>query len=420
MSVNILKDILSCRWIKVSAKPQRANHVVEDFLRLPVFFYNTVGIEPYETDRKPGFWFQLYFVLNCINTLKVLAEELVFMGITFREDEDFLESCIILGYVSFVFVGILKLITVLIKKQKLTRLVRQLESCFPTPSQKDQEEYAVNSYLKRCNIFTRGFGGLLTIMFFAHSLLPIVIYYYQICVIHLPDAKQSLPFFDLCIWEWRESWIFYPTYVLQSIAGYTATCGSISSDLMIFAVVFQITMLYNRLAKVLREFEVRNHSETNGANKDFKALQSLIAQHIQILRINDVMNDVFGVPLLLNFLASSLLVCLVGFQLTIEFSPAYFLKQMLLLVSALVEVYLLCFFSQMLIDASENVSTAVYEMNWTEADTRCRKMLVFLSMRAQKPICLKATIVLDLSVETMSIFLSMSYKFFCAIQTIYN
>jgi len=63
------------------------------------------------------------------------------------------------------------------------------------------------------------------------------------------------------------------------------------------------------------------------------------------------MNAVFGVPLLLNFLASSWLVCLVGFQLTIDFSPEPFCKQVLLLVSALVEIFLLCSFSQMLINA---------------------------------------------------------------------
>jgi len=63
------------------------------------------------------------------------------------------------------------------------------------------------------------------------------------------------------------------------------------------------------------------------------------------------MNEVFGIPLLLNFIASALLVCLVGVQLTIALSPEYFCKQMLFLISVLLEVYLLCSFSQRLIDA---------------------------------------------------------------------
>jgi len=63
------------------------------------------------------------------------------------------------------------------------------------------------------------------------------------------------------------------------------------------------------------------------------------------------MNEVFGIPLLLNFAASSVLVCFVGFRLTVGISPEQFLKLMLILVSAMIEIYLLCSFSQMLIDA---------------------------------------------------------------------
>jgi len=63
------------------------------------------------------------------------------------------------------------------------------------------------------------------------------------------------------------------------------------------------------------------------------------------------MNNVFGVALLLNFINSSLLVCNVGFQLTVGFSLLYFGRQVLIIVSALVEIYLICSLSQMLINA---------------------------------------------------------------------
>jgi len=141
--------------------------------------------------------------------------------------------------------------------------------------------------------------------------------------------------------------------------------------------------------------------------------------------LTDVMNEVFGIPLLLNFAASSVLVCFVGFRLTVGISPEQFLKLMLILVSAMIEIYLLCSFSQMLIDAvcclsvgliliiyiniyfqSESVSIAAWDMSWMEADTRFRKMLIFIALRAQRPVCLKATVFLDVSIQTMS---SVSY-----------
>lgn len=61
--------------------------------------------------------------------------------------------------------------------------------------------------------------------------------------------------------------------------------------------------------------------------------------------------------LLLNFLSSSVLVCFVGFQMTLDQSPEIVCKLAVYLVAATVEIYLLCFFSDWLISA---VSWALY------------------------------------------------------------
>ncbi|XP_044250950.1 odorant receptor 67a-like [Drosophila takahashii] len=237
------------------------------------------------------------------------------------------------------------------QKKKLSTLVSGLESCFPRFNKMEQEQYDVKNYLKRCQLFSKGFAGLLMIMLFTHSLTAIVIYAFKRLWLRSPDAKQSLPFVDLALWNWHGSWRFYMTYVMQVVSGYTATCGNMCADLIIFAVVFQVTMYFDRLSRALREFRILNRTEVDGVSKNLEELRSLIAYHIKILGLTDIMNAVFGISLLLNFLASSWLVCLVGFQLTIEFSPEHFCKQVLLLVSALVEIYLLCCFSQMLINA---------------------------------------------------------------------
>ncbi|XP_017004972.3 odorant receptor 67a-like [Drosophila takahashii] len=279
---------------------------------------------------------------------------------------------------------------------------------FPPPIEKEHEQYAVRHYLKFCNLISKGFASLLTAMVTTNSMSAMAQYVIQRWWLHSPNAELTLPFVPMAPWNWRGSWRFWPTYLLQSIASYTCTCGYISADLMMFAAVIQVIMHFDRLARTLREFKVRNrnrnrdHRNASGAEEDLKELRSLIAYHNQVLELTNVMNDVFGVPLLLNFINSSLLVCNVGFQLTIGFSLKYIGRQVLIILSALVEIYLICFFSQMLIKASNNVSFAVYEMNWFESDARFRKMLLLMAMRAQKPVCLKATVFLDVSMETMS------------------
>nr|XP_016941363.2 odorant receptor 67a-like [Drosophila suzukii] len=418
--IDLIKQKIFGRPVKSVKKPKNAYYVVGDFLRWPVIFYNTLGIVPYENNQNPGLWFYLYFLLLMINMVITVIESVLFALISFRKNNDVLEGCILCGYIAFTVTGVLKIITVVMQKEKLTTLVRRLKSCFPQFNEMEQEQFAVKTYLKRCHLFTKCFSVLLMAMFFTHSLSAIVIYAFQKLWLRSLDAKQSLPFFDYAPWDWRGSWKYYITYVGQSLSGYAATCGNMSCDLMIFAMVFQVTMYFDRLSKALREFRIRRHGRVDETSNKMEELRSLIVYHIKILGLTDLMNAVFGVPLLLNFLASSWLVCLVGFQLTIDFSPEPFCKQVLLLVSALVEIFLLCSFSQMLINASENVRLAVYEMNWTEAEPRFRKMLILLSLRARKPICLNATVLLNVSIETMSIFLRVSYKFFCAVRMMYK
>ncbi|XP_016947774.1 odorant receptor 67a-like [Drosophila biarmipes] len=402
-------------------KPKAAYLEVNDFLRLPVIFYNSVGLDPYEStnpEKKPGILFHMYFAFQISNMTFVLAMEILFVVVSFRNNENFLDSCMVMSYIGFVTVGGLKFVSVLIRKRKMSNLVRQLESFFPEP--KDHEKYSVKFFLKKCHRYTKGFGGLYTTLVVVYNLFALS----QYSILHLldsPNAKQVLPYVDMAPWDYQANWRFYLTYLSQSMAGYMATCGHISGDLMIFAVAMQVIMHFNRLARALKEFQVQASSGSKeGADEDLRELRHLISYHNEVLGLTDVMNEVFGIPLLLNFAASSLLVCFVGFQMTVGISPEQFIKLMLILVSALVEIYLLCSFSQMLIDASESVSFAAWDMNWTKADTRFRKMLIFIALRAQRPVCLKATVFLDVSIQTMSSFLQMSYKFFCAIRTMYQ
>ncbi|XP_070065234.1 odorant receptor 67a-like [Drosophila virilis] len=119
-------------------------------------------------------------------------------------------------------------------------------------------------------------------------------------------------------------------------------------------------------------------------------------------------------------MASSLLVCFVGFQMTLGLSFEIKCKLAVLFVAQMVQIYLICYFSDLLINASASVSNAVYEMNWIEADMRFKKMLIIVAARAQRPVNLRATVFLDVSMQTMTMFLQMTYRFFCMIRTMYQ
>ncbi|XP_041674943.1 odorant receptor 67a-like [Drosophila eugracilis] len=315
-------------------KPKKKQIDVDDFMRLPVIFYNSIGVRPFEIVGKSGNWIHWYFGISVINMSIVLTMQIIFVVTSFRDNGDILLTCNIMAFIACVTVGVLKIIAIQMESREMTNLVGQFKSFSPLPSEWQEP------YLRRCKTVTLGFGGLFSIMLFIHSISPFVQYAFQSWWLHLPNVARTLPFVSMAPWEWRKSWRYYPTYLLQMIAGYTAVCGHIAADLTIFSMTMLVTMHFDKLTESLRNFDIRNNRISNGAEEDLKEL-----------RLTNVVNKVFGIPLLLNFVSSSVLVCLVGFQLTLGISIDYFFKQLVIIVAPLLEVYLLCHFSQMLITA---------------------------------------------------------------------
>ncbi|XP_032579010.1 odorant receptor 67a isoform X3 [Drosophila sechellia] len=251
MRANIVRKIFGRKKVPAE-EPKKVYPVVEDFLMLATKYFYSIGVVPYESDEKPNFVLHLYLGFHVANLLFVWFTMMVFVVNSVRDNEDFLKISMVVGYITFGNVGVLKILVVQLQKRKLTSLVQNLKSLFPQPNKGTHE------------------------------------------------------------------------------------------------VIMQVIMHFDRLAKALREFDKWC---SNGAEEDLNELRTLIVYHNQVLRLTSKMNDIFGVPLLLNLLNSSMLICNVGFQLTIGISLEYIGQQVLNILAALMEVYLICSLSQMLINA---------------------------------------------------------------------
>ncbi|XP_044250126.1 odorant receptor 67a-like [Drosophila takahashii] len=278
MSVKFIKTILNPKEIPIK-KPDNEYPKCEDFFKLPVMFYHTIGLDPYDSSRpedKPGIMFHIYFLCHMINMLMV-----VFVIISFRNKENFLVCCIQMGCIGFICAAVGKVVSVISQKRKMTNLVKELESIFPRPMEKEHEEYDVKKYLKISNLYGKSFGSVYTILVVINSMFALI-EYIILWLMHSPNAEQSMPYVEFAPWDYHDGWCFFLTYMSQAIAGYTATCGHISADLMIFAVTMQAIMHFDRLSRALTEFQFRS-GDVGGADEDLRRLQTLIAYHNRIL-----------------------------------------------------------------------------------------------------------------------------------------
>ncbi|KAL7741919.1 hypothetical protein ACLKA6_012131 [Drosophila palustris] len=416
---------MSANQIAVADKSQEGYVTFDDFMSLPIFFYHTIGVDPYESTGSksvPSRWLYVIFIMHVINIAFNFGAETTVIVLYYDDMESIVDVCMTICYLGHDIVSLLKIFSVQRQRAKLSALVREMESIFPAPNREEQRKYQVDYYLRRCRFFMRGFSGLYLFLVVTYSFYVYIKYLIQHWILESVDAEKAMPYYSVSPWDWHDNWSYYVMYLIQVVAAYMTTTGHISTDILIYAVNMQLVMHFDYLSRELSEFRLNKQSKNDEKCyvKDLNLLQDLIAYHNKLLSLSDVTNSVFGLPLLLNFLTSSVMVCFVGFQMTLGLSVYHTVKLAIFLLSAVTEIYLICYFSDLLIVASEGVASAAYEMSWFEGDQRFKKMLVLITLRAQKIVCLKATIFLDISMETMTMFLKMSYRLFCVIRTMYQ
>jgi len=317
------------------------------FMKYAVFFYTSVGIEPYTIDsrsKKASLWSHLLFWANVINLSVIVFGEILYLGVAYS-DGKFIDAVTVLSYIGFVIVGMSKMFFIWWKKTDLSDLVKELEHIYPN-GKAEEEMYRLDRYLRSCSRISITYALLYSVLIWTFNLFSIMQFLVYEKLLKIRVVGQTLPYLMYFPWNWHENWTYYVLLFCQNFAGHTSASGQISTDLLLCAVATQVVMHFDYLARVVEKQVLdRDWSENS------RFLAKTVQYHQRILRLMDVLNDIFGIPLLLNFMVSTFVICFVGFQMTVGVPPDIMIKLSLFLFSSLSQVYLICHYGQLIADA---------------------------------------------------------------------
>ncbi|XP_016959991.1 odorant receptor 85b [Drosophila biarmipes] len=389
---------------------------MEKLMKYASFFYTGVGIQPYAKrggSQKDRIRNRIVFWSNVINLTIVGTCESIYVYSAYKE-EKFLEAVTVMSYIGFIIVGMSKMFFIRWKKTAITQMMEEFGDIFPR-GKVDEERYNLAKYLRSCSRISLTYSTLYSVLIWTFNLFCIMEYWVYEKWLNIRVVGKTLPYLMYIPWNYENSWSYYPLLFSQNFAGYTAAAGQISTDLLLCAVATQVIMHFDYLSNTME-----HHKLSGDWQEDSKFMAKAVMFHERILRLSEVVNDIFGIPLLLNFMVSSFVICFVGFQMTVGVPPDVVIKLFLFLFSSMSQVYLICHYGQMVADASYGVSVATYNQNWSHADVRYKRALVIIIARAQNVTFLKATIFLDITRSTMTDLLQISYKFFALLRTMYT
>lgn len=241
----------------------------------------SIGLIPYDDETRPERFPTLLkwiFVIQIVNMNYVLFTEIMFVILAVARGEHFIEATMTLSYIGFVFVGDIKIFSVLQKKSLLTLLMRDVREIYPKDV-KLQEDFQTRSYGRRFNLISFAFVFIHEVLVWSYNLYTAMSYLIYEHWLAIKIVPKNLPYFAWIPWQWQGHWSYYFLYASQNMAGHTCMSGQLANDLMLCVVALQIIMHFRYLAQRIENYQP---SEMYENNKEF--LKECIQYHQKILR----------------------------------------------------------------------------------------------------------------------------------------
>ncbi|XP_017043538.1 odorant receptor 67c [Drosophila ficusphila] len=389
-----------------------------DMMWVPVQFYRSIGEDIYahrSTNPLKTLLLKIYLYTGFINFNLLVIGELVFFFKSLQDFETIRLAIAVAPCIGFSLVSDFKQIAMTNGKKSLIRLLEDLEDMHPKTLEK-QKEYKLSDFEKTMrrviNIFTFLCLAYTTTFSFYPAIKATVKY-------NLMGYETFDRNFGFLIWfpfdATSNNWIYWITYWDIAHGAYLAGIAFLCADLLLVVVITQICMHFNYISMRLETHPCE--SEKDKENKEF--LIGMIRYHDKCLKLCEHVNDLYSFSLLLNFLMASMQICFIAFQVT-ESTVEVIIIYCIFLMTSMVQVFLVCYYGDLLIAASLKVGDAAYNQKWFQCSKSYCGMLKLLIMRSQKPASIRPPTFPPISLVTYMKVISMSYQFFALLRTTYS
>ncbi|CAK1547769.1 unnamed protein product [Leptosia nina] len=355
------------------------------------------------------------YIINCLwlNTDVLGAIVWFFNGI--ENGTPFVELTYIAPCIAFSFLANTRSYALIHYEEQMSDLIRSLKRLEENTKSITQAEDRLKIYRKETKFLHRvirvtKIQNVILILTFLISPLVFIVYKY----FRTKKLDLILPF--LIIYPFDSHDIkYWPFVYLHQFWSETIVCLEIC--FIDFLLYICCTFIRIQFRLIQCEF-AKLDSLSNGEmfERDFT---QLVKWHQELIRASNLLEQVYSKSTLYNFISSSILICLTGFNVTAIENKAFSNMFVIFLSSTLVQIFFLCFFGDLLMQSSSGVSDAIYASKWYHAPG-AGKNLHIVQMRAQKPCKLTAFGFTDVNLGAFMSILSTAWSYFALLKTIYS
>ena len=328
-------------------------------------------------------FFNIFAIISCIvGALQIITSGIVNSGNFDILIRAFSDAAI---YISVALNGFI----LFLQKDRIRIILAELKILFETRNKGNEGSFKMKVYLDGYNRIMKFFAAITIIanlsvgsFWFPYLINGSMYYATNLWFPFVKDNTAAFPFIQLWI-----QWIAYLAISFMFV-----------SNTMIYTLVTIISMEFDSLKNDLKFIKLKPKEKYS------EKMAYFIDRHNKLLDASDKLKIIFEPILFCNFLVSSLIMCVASFQmLTTASDSLTYLVDVNCLGLFAIQVWLLCYLGQKIIDSSAEVADDIYGCDWTDLDNyEFKKQMIIVMIRAQRPMKLTAMGYADMSLETFA------------------
>nr|AII01062.1 odorant receptor [Dendrolimus houi] len=287
-------------------------------------------------------------------------------------------------------------------------LIYEMRDMWNTDSIDHEERQLIGSALRYLHFMVKGF-------YFCNNLLLVTFMYAPFWEMVKRYAghenEKYLHFFYWLPFDPLQSGYYEVVLAVQTWQSLVTIWANMSGDLLFVIFLSHITLQFDLLSvrikkliyvphddQLLKTYPLGQDSATylekhrlaieTFTEKDWedyyaKEIAEIVLRHRALIRLSGDVENMYKFALLVNFINSSIVLCFCGFcSIVVEKWNEFGYKSFL--VTALSQMWIMCWYGQQLADSTERVSRAVYNSGWYKAPKKIKRSLLIMLFRSQK------------------------------------
>uniref|UniRef100_A0A182PG58 Uncharacterized protein n=1 Tax=Anopheles epiroticus TaxID=199890 RepID=A0A182PG58_9DIPT len=360
--------------------------------------------EPYPAGVLPAIRRNVGFIASFLLLTYTTYGELIYLQQMFERKVNFLEVTFQTPCIGYCIIGVLKMVILARGRNTIAKLVGLFRTKWKEALVNEEHWKVCDGTMKPAIRVTSVTALANIVMGMAFTVLPIaeMAYHHH----YTGEWNRQLAFniwwpFDVTAGA-KYYWLVYPLYV---VIGFTGIIVHMAFDCLFCILAAHLCM----------HFRILKHNLERVAGD--RRLHRAIRMHQDLIGCSLFMQSVFGNALFINFLGSSLIICIQAFMIT-TVSGYTLVKFTLFMLCFLIELLMLCAYGEDIVEASLEIIDAAYGCRWYQESAPFNRSVLQMIQRSQQAVLLTAWKIWPIRLSTFS--QATSWSYFTLLKTIYG